>query len=215
MNWLTRACSTSVGKKLLMAATGLLFLLFLAVHLCGNFSLFGGSAAFNSYSEHLHSLGALLAVGELILALAAVFHIGLGLVLFVQNRRARPTRYAMDKSGGGRTWSSMIMPYTGLLILAFIVMHLRNVSRYFSPNASLPDFERLSLLFASPGYVAAYVVFMLFVALHVRHGLWSSFQSVGASHPKYMPFIQGLSVAFAIIAGLGFATLPFAVLFMK
>jgi succinate dehydrogenase / fumarate reductase, cytochrome b subunit len=215
MNWVIQTFSTSVGKKLLMAGSGMLFLVFLAVHLFGNFNLYGGPAAFNAYSDHLHALGPLLQAGEAILALAAIFHIATGLVLFVQNRKARPVRYAVDKSGGGRTWSSMFMPYTGLLILAFLVVHLATLSRYFAANADLAPFARVSQLFTHPGYVAFYVVFMLFVALHVRHGLWSAFQSVGANHPRYMPFIRGLSVAFAILVGFGFASLPLAVMFMS
>ncbi len=215
MNWVLRTFSASLGKKWLMAGTGALFLLFLAVHLLGNFNLYGGPAAFNSYSEHLHGLGPLLQAGEIILALAALLHITTGLVLFYQNRRARPVRYVVDKGGGGRTLSSLTMPYTGLLILAFLCVHLATVSRYFIHKGELTSFQVLARLFAHPGYVAFYVIFMLFVALHVRHGLWSAFQSVGASHPRYMPFIRGLSVAFAILVGFGFASLPLAVAFMR
>ncbi len=120
MHWICRTFFTSVGKKELQAVTGLMFLLFLATHLLGNLSIYGGGAAFVAYAHHLHALGKLLVAAEVLLAAALIVHVSLGLILFVQNRGARPVRYNMDKSGGGRTFSSQTMPYTGLLILGFI-----------------------------------------------------------------------------------------------
>ena len=114
MNWLTAALGSSVGKKLMMALTGLAFTGFLAGHLAGNLTIYSGRAAFNGYAEKLHSLGPLLKLVELGLIIFAAVHILTGLWLFLQNRKARPVRYTLDASAGGRTLSSRTMPYTGL-----------------------------------------------------------------------------------------------------
>ncbi|MBW1980610.1 MAG: succinate dehydrogenase cytochrome b subunit [Deltaproteobacteria bacterium] len=216
MNWLVRTLSTSVGKKQLMAITGMLFLLFLAAHLVGNLSIYLGAASFNSYSEHVHALGPLLVVMEVGLVLCALVHIIIAVVLFLENRKARPLKYAMDKTGsGGRTLSSRTMPYTGILILLFVIIHLSTVSRFFVDRSSRTIFDVLTQVFSHPGYIIFYTIAMVIVALHVRHGLWSAFQTVGASHPKYMPFIEKASIVFAVIVALGFGTLPLAISFMK
>lgn len=199
-----------------MAVTGTLFLLFLAVHLIGNLTIYRGAAAFNAYSEHLHALGPFLTVAEWLLGLAALIHITMGVILFFQNRKARPVRYAVDKSGGGgRTFSSITMPYTGLLILVFVIIHLSTFSRFFVDRTGTTIFQIVSEVFSHTWYRAFYVVSMVIVAFHVRHGLWSAFQTVGANHPKYMPFIEKLSLLFAVIVGVGFGSLPIAISFMR
>ena len=132
MNWVIRTFSTSIGKKQLMAVTGTLFLLFLAAHLAGNLTIYSGAQTFNAYSERLHALGGLLVLTEVGLVLCAIIHIVTALILFLENRKSRPVKYAVDKSGGGgRTLSSRTMPYTGLLILLFVIVHLSTVSRFF------------------------------------------------------------------------------------
>jgi succinate dehydrogenase / fumarate reductase cytochrome b subunit len=216
MNWVVRTLSTSLGKKQLMAVTGMLFLLFLAVHLIGNLTIYGGVPAFNAYVDKLHGLGALLAVAEVVMLLAVLIHIIFAVILFFENRRARPVKYAVDKSGGGgRTFSSQTMPYTGLLILLFVVIHLATTSRFFTDRTAKTTFQILTEIFSHKGYIAFYVVAMVVVALHVRHGLWSAFQTVGANHPKYMPLIERLSIILAFIVGIGFGSLPLAISLMK
>jgi succinate dehydrogenase / fumarate reductase cytochrome b subunit len=216
MNWVTQALSTSVGKKQLMAITGLLFLLFLTTHLLGNLSIYGGPAAFVAYAEHLHALGKLLVAAEIGMVLALIIHVGTAIMLFFENRSARPVKYAMDKSGGGgRTFSSQTMPYTGLLILAFIGVHLANFSHHIVDQTTRNIFQIAVDVFSHKGFLAIYLIAMVIVALHVRHGLWSAFQTVGANQPKYMPFIQKLSIVFAVIAGIGFFSLPLVILAMR
>lgn len=206
MNWLIQTFSSSVGKKLMMAVTGIVFLLFLCAHLIGNLTIYGGSGAFNGYAERLHSMGALLTVFNLGLIIFAVIHISTGLVLFIQNLKARPVRYRMDRPAGGRTWSSKTMPYTGILILCFVVFHLINFTLVDKSNTTI--YAIVSSAFASPLYVAIYIVAVIIVALHVRHGLWSAFQTIGANHPRYMPGIRIASVVFGLIVGMGFGVLP-------
>jgi succinate dehydrogenase / fumarate reductase cytochrome b subunit len=215
MNWFFRAFSTSVGKKYLMAASGLLFLVFLATHLLGNLSIYGGPKAFVSYAEHLHALGKLLVVAEVGLIVALIIHLTTAIFLFFENRRARPVRYKVDKGGGGRTLSSQTMPYTGLLILGFIGVHLATFSHHFVDQTTRNIYQIAKAVFSQDIYLIIYVIGVLVVAFHVRHGLWSAFQTVGANHPKYMPFIEKASTVFAIIVAIGFGSLPFAILAMK
>ena len=215
MGWVVRTLSSSVGKKQLMAVTGFLFLLFLVTHLLGNLSIYGGPLAFVAYAEHLHALGKLLAAAEVGMAVALIIHVSTAVFLFIENRRARPVKYEMDKSGGGRTFSSQTMPYTGLLILGFIGVHLATFSHHIVDQSTRNIFQIAVAVLSQPVFLVIYLLGVLVVAFHVRHGLWSAFQTVGASHPKYMPFIQKLSVVFAVIVALGFGSLPLVILSMR
>jgi succinate dehydrogenase / fumarate reductase cytochrome b subunit len=216
MTWVLRMFSTSIGKKQLMAVTGLLFLLFLTTHLLGNLSIYGGSAAFVAYAERLHALGKLLVIAEAGLVVALIIHVTLGVILFFENRQARPIKYAVDKSGGGgRTFSSRTMPYTGLLILGFIGVHLATFSHHLVDQTTRNIWQIAIAVFSQKVFLAIYLLGVLVVAFHVRHGLWSAFQTLGANHPKYLPFIQKLSIAFAVIVAIGFGSLPLVILAMR
>jgi succinate dehydrogenase / fumarate reductase cytochrome b subunit len=206
LSWLIQTFSSSIGKKLLMAVTGLCFIGFLAAHLVGNLTLYAGSAAFNAYAEKLHSLGPILTVFELALLVLALIHVITGIILFFQNYRARSVPYEKDEAAGGRTLSSLTMPYTGFIILGFVVFHLINFS--FVDKTDRTIFEIVRSAFANPVYMIIYVVVMIIVALHVRHGFWSAFQTLGANHPKYMPALMVLSIIVGLIIGLGFGLLP-------
>lgn len=206
MNWLSAALGSSVGKKLLMALTGLAFIGFLAAHLVGNLTIYGGKAAFNGYAEKLQSLGPLLNLFRAGLITFAVIHVLTGLYLFLLNRKARPVRYRMYASAGGQTLSSRTMPYTGLLIAAFVIFHLFQFT--FVDKTTTTIFDLVTAAFNRPGYMLAYAALMIVVALHVRHGLWSAFQTFGANHPKYMPAVSVVSIAAGIIVALGFGLLP-------
>lgn len=206
MKWLTQNLTSSIGMKLLMAITGLSFCIFISVHLAGNMTLFGGKMMFNGYAAHLHALGVLLVAAEWGLLLLALAHILTGLTLFYQNLRARPRRYKVNKRAGGRTIGSGTMPYTGLILLAFIIFHLINF--HFADKSHTTIYDIVAKAFSDPIYVALYVLSMIVLAVHASHGFWSAFQTVGANHPKYMPMIRTLSVVFALAVGIGFGLLP-------
>jgi len=212
MNWLINTLTTSIGKKLMMAVTGLGFCAFLVVHFMGNTTLFGGESAFTAYAEKLHSLGLLVTIAELGLLGMALIHVTTGITLFYQNIKARPIRYSMNKTAGGRTLGSRTAPYTGVILFAFIIIHLLNF--HFVDKTDRGIYQIVSETFAKPGYVILYVLAMIVVALHVRHGFWSAFQTLGANHPKYMPLIMAISIIFGLAIALGFGFIPIYISFI-
>jgi succinate dehydrogenase / fumarate reductase, cytochrome b subunit len=189
-----------------MSITGLCFCGFLAGHLGGNLTIYGGKEMFNSYAEHLHSLGFLVTLAGWGLLLLALIHVLTGVTLFYQNFKARPVRYRVNKSGGGRTIGSATMPYTGIILLGFVIIHLANF--HFVDKTDTTIYAIVSEAFGNPLYVVLYTAAMIVAALHVSHGFWSAFQTLGANHPKYMPLIQKLGLVFALMVGIGFGALP-------
>ena len=141
----------------------------------------------------------------------AIVHVTTGLLLFYQNWKARPVSYAVKKNAGGQNIGSITMPYTGILVLVFVVVHLFNFT--FTDKTGTTIFNILSQAFSNPWYVIAYILAVVIVGVHIRHGFWSAFQTIGANHPKYMPFLRGFSVLFGFIIGIGFASLPIYVSF--
>jgi succinate dehydrogenase / fumarate reductase cytochrome b subunit len=210
MEWVVKTVTSSIGKKTLMALTGLGFLGFLAGHLAGNLTVFMGKGAFTAYAVGLHQMEAFIKLAETGLLVLAAIHITTGLLLFAQNFMARPVRYKVKRNAGGRTWSSATMPYTGIYLILFVSLHL--LAFTFTPHAPEETFALVAGVFGNPLYAAFYMVSMLVVALHVRHGLWSAFQTLGANHPKYMPGIEKISLAFAVVVAIGFGSLPLAFL---
>jgi succinate dehydrogenase / fumarate reductase cytochrome b subunit len=204
--WVVDTLGTSVGKKLMMAVTGLCFIGFITSHLVGNMTIYGGFNSFNNYAEKLHSLGSLISLAEWILLALALVHVTTGVFLFFQNIAARPDRYEKNKRAGGRTISSSTMPYTGLIILIFVVFHL--IDFHFVDKTNITIFEIVLNTFQNPVYALGYIMAMVVLAVHIRHGFWSAFQTLGANHPKYMPLVMGASILFSIIVGIGFGFIP-------
>jgi succinate dehydrogenase / fumarate reductase cytochrome b subunit len=206
MNWYLFILGSSVGKKILMAVTGLCLIGFLAVHLLGNLMAFAGAEAFNGYAAKLHSLQPYLSVFNIGLATLGLVHIVVGMILFLENLKARPTRYKVYQNPGGRTIGSNTMPYTGILILVFVVLHLFKFT--FVDKSVTPIYQQMAATFANPLWVLFYVVAMVIVAVHISHGFWSLFQTFGINHPRYMPLIMKLGLVVTLVFGIGFGILP-------
>ena len=206
MNGYRFLLGSSVGKKILMALTGLCLIAFLTVHLLGNFMAFAGPGAFNDYAAKLHSMQPYFTVFNIGLATLGLVHIVVGVILFFENLRARPTNYEMYRNPGGRTLGSNTMPYTGVLILAFVVVHLLKFT--FVDKSGTSIFQLMSATFTNPWYVILYVAAMVMVALHISHGFWSLFQTFGINHPRYMPLIMRLGLVVTFAFCIGFASLP-------
>ncbi|HFQ89012.1 MAG TPA: succinate dehydrogenase cytochrome b subunit [Desulfobulbus sp.] len=190
MSWFIETCTSSLGKKYIMATTGLLLGGFLLVHAAGNSSIFWGRSAFISYARHLHSLGVLVNIFEVMLLAVFLVHITTGLSLFLDNRKARPGRYEINRSAGGRTWGSRTMPWTGLVILAFVLLHLAN---FHFTDHNRPIADIVTPILSNPFYTLLYGIGMAALGLHISHGFWSLFQSLGISHPRYDRAIRVLA----------------------
>lgn len=206
MNKFLDIFKTSIGKKLIMALSGWGFILFLTIHLCGNLTFYGGRDFFNAYVDSLHQFELLITVSEFILLTLAHLHILTGVLLFIKNLQARPKRYVSNKWGGGRTIASAIMPYTGMFIFIFLFFHLLDF--HYADKTYQTVYHIVTQTFENPLYTVFYLFSMAVVALHVSHGFWSLFQTLGVNHYKYMPFIRFMGIFISIIFGIGFGSLP-------
>jgi succinate dehydrogenase / fumarate reductase, cytochrome b subunit len=209
-----RMLSASIVKKQLMGLTGLLLCGFLIGHLAGNLLIFVGPAAFNAYGHALIT-NPLIYVAEAGLGALFLVHIGMAVRLIVENRKARPDRYYVKQpTGRGSTFASSTMPYTGALTFIFLVLHIYQFK--FGPyytivhsGVEMRDLYRLVVEFyQSPLAVLWYVLCMISIGIHVKHGFWSAFQSLGFHHPSYTQALQKFSVAFAALIAVGFSSLP-------
>ena len=198
----------SIGKKLFMALTGLGFIGFLVMHLAGNLTLYAGSGPFNAYVSSLEALGPLVILAEAGLIVMALVHMGTGLLLFYRNLQARPVRYRVNRTAGGRTIGSATMPYTGLIILGFVLFHLADFT--FADRTGTTLYDIVASAFANPVHAVFYIVMMAVVAIHVSHGFWSLFQTLGVNHPKYTVPIRMVGIAVSVTLGAGFGLIPIA-----
>jgi succinate dehydrogenase / fumarate reductase cytochrome b subunit len=210
MSWLRRTFISSLGRKYLMAATGLLLVGFLAVHLAGNLLIYSGKSgeAFDGYAAKLDG-NPLLPVAEIGLALLFVAHIGLALRVNMENREARARGYAVRASLGKRTLSSASMVITGLAVLVFLLVHLYDfrIGKILQePGSSLWLLVRRRL--STPLGAGVYLLGVLALGLHLRHAFRSAFQSLGVNHPHLNPLLERASWVVAILFGLGFASFP-------
>lgn len=217
MNWLKRALASSVGKKVLMAITGLLLCGFLVVHLAGNLLLYKSPAAYDEYAHGIHSekLAAPLVLAEIGLFGLFAVHLALALWLTRDNESARPVNYAMKQTkmqqGPMAYPASSVMGITGLIVLLFLLLHLIDFKFEWRPDvdvAGLEPYEKAIKLLGNPITLVVYIVGSVVLGYHLIHGVQSAFQSLGMNHPKYTPWIKCLSVLFGIAVGIGFASFP-------
>lgn len=205
--------TSSIGKKQIMALTGFGLVGFTASHLLGNLLLLLGPDTFNLYGHKLTS-NPLIYVAEAGLLGMFLLHILLAVLLKLQNMAARPHGYYKKvKTGRGQTIASTTMPYTGVIILIFIITHLMNF-KFGSNYPTTVDglvirdlYRTVVEYFSNPLYVAWYVVAMLALGLHTGHGVQSMFQTWGFNHSKYTPVIQVASIAYGLFVGAGFSLL--------
>ena len=204
---------SSIGKKQVMAITGAGLIGFSLSHLLGNLLIFLGPDKFNLYAHTLTS-NPLIYLAEAILLALFLGHIVIALVVNIQNRSARSqSYYKKTRTGRGETIASKTMPWTGSILLIFLVLHLINF-KYGADYSTIVngvemrDLYRLVVeYFSNPLYVAWYVFAMLSFGLHTSHGFWSMTQTWGLDHPKYTPLIKCLSNAYGILVAIGFSSL--------
>ena len=208
--------SSSLGRKYLMAITGLFLCSFLLVHLIGNVALYTDPVKFNEYTRFMSS-NPLIRVMEIILVVGFLAHIIDAVLLTKANKAAQPVKYAMDKKNS--SWYSRNMGLTGSIILAFLVLHLQSfwyqykfgevVYALDSNGEEIKDmYTIVETAFQQSWYAGIYVIAMVLLGSHLNHGFQSAFQSVGLRHKKYTPTIKKLGTAFAVLITLGFISFP-------
>ena len=208
-----RVAASSVGTKLLIGATGLLLFAYLVLHLAGNLMVFAGQETFNHYAHALAS-NPLVVPAELALLLLFLVHIFKAVTMWAANRRARPVGYAKKTWAGHtsrKTVASTTMIWTGLALLAFVVIHVAHIKYgrwYDIGDPPVRDLYRTEVeVFSSLGWVVAYVVAMVLVGFHLRHGIASAFQSLGVA-PVNTRRLLLIGTLVAILIAAGFASIP-------
>lgn len=215
MSTFGRVFSSSVGTKLLIGLTGLGLFAYMVLHLIGNALIFAGPDLFNQYSHTLISNPLLLPV-ELGLLLIFLIHVYKAITNYFANTAARPVRYAQKHRAehtSRKSLASSTMLWSGLIIFLFIIVHVWQFrfGTYYETGGEVPirDLARTEFeVFSQPVWVALYVVATLLVGLHLRHGISSSFQSIGLDHPVYTRRLTQWGIIFAVLIGGGLAVIP-------
>jgi len=208
MKWLSNYMGSSVGRKQLMAISGLLLTFFLIAHLSGNFLLLAGDDGekFNAYAKALSDLGPIKILAEIGLAALFLFHIYMGWLLTNQNRKARAAAYAFKDPSDAKL-GSRTMIISGTLVALFLAIHLFNFT-WTSHAGPLGLYGVVVAHFTNPLWVTFYVLAMIVLGLHLHHGIQSLFQSLGVNHPVYTPLIKKGGMTLAVLLSAGFALLP-------
>jgi len=206
--------SSSIGKKLIMSLSGLFLVLFVLVHLILNsFLMFDGTGELFNAGAHFMSLPIIRFGLQPVLAVGFIIHIIYAIILTLQNQKARPQKYATQNLGESSTWSSRNMFVLGGLVLVFIAMHLLHFFIPIQIQGNVhDDYQLVKELFTNGStgliYSGLYVVGAILLGLHLAHGFWSSFQSIGFSNTLWRARLEKLGYIYAIFIGAGFTTIP-------
>ena len=207
--------ASSIGKKVVMAVTGVMLVGFVIAHMLGNLQVYLGPSALNDYAEKLRTVPALLWAARLGLLAAALLHAWAALSLTRMNQKARPQGYR-EKEHRDSTFASRTMRVSGVLILLFVVYHLAHFT--FGWSLVHPDFRPGDVFhnfvsaFRNPLVSLLYILAMLVLAPHLYHGMWSWMQTLGLSHPRYNSLRHALALLVAALVTLGNISMPVAVM---
>lgn len=212
---------SSIGKKAIMALTGLIWIGFVAFHMYGNLKVFYGQETFNAYAEGLRELGEpifgylhLLTIARIVLIVALALHIWAALSLYRLARQARPADYATRRVVQAN-YASLTMRWGGVLIILFVLFHLAQLTwgvPALSPTFTRSDpYANVINAFSFWPTVVLYLVALVALGFHLFHGTWSMFQTLGWNNRDYDGLIRGLAWAVAIVVPVGFALVPIAV----
>jgi succinate dehydrogenase / fumarate reductase, cytochrome b subunit len=219
--WLTEIYRSALGKKYAMAISGIILLSYVFLHMVGNLKIYFGAEDLNTYAHWLRELGypllpwsGALWIMRIGLIAAFVVHIHAAYALTVTNRRARPDVYESDRNYVAANFAARTMRWTGVIVLLFVAFHLMDLT---FGNAN-PEFVRgevydnIVTSFSRPLVSAFYIVANLALALHIYHGAWSLFQSMGWNKPRFNRWRKQFAVGFAVIIAVGNISFPVAVL---
>ncbi len=209
---------SSIGKKLLLAITGLSWAGFAVGHFIGNTTLLlKDPTPFNKYAHFLSGLGGALILVELILAASLLVHLFFAIKVTLENRKARPVKYAVSKSAGRESkkgFATSTMIYTGILLIIFLVLHITHFkfgAVYMTTvdgNQIRDLYKTVYEFYADPINTAYYVIMMILLGTHLSHGVWSAFQSLGLNGNRFTPFIYKVGFLVAVIVSVGFIAIP-------
>ncbi len=220
MSWFGDFYKSAVGKKAVMAVSGIILFGFVLVHMVGNLKLYEGPKLLNSYAGFLRSVGSpaiptsgLLWIARLVLLAAVVLHMWAAWQLTLMNRQARPAAYTR-RDIVHTTYASRTMRWGGIIILLFVVYHLLDLTWGVTNPAYIEKdvYHNVVASFSRWWISLFYIVAQLALGLHLYHGLWSMFQSLGWNHPRFNRWRSGFAHAFAWIITLGNISFPLAVL---
>jgi succinate dehydrogenase / fumarate reductase cytochrome b subunit len=217
MGWFIKFIDSSIGKKLVMALTGLFLYLFLIEHLIANLLLLNndGGNAYTIYAEVLGSpYNIPLRVIEVGLFFFLIYHAVNGTRLWLSNRKAKGYPYLVNRASENSTFFSRFMFWSGIVVGIFLIIHLKSFFvnyRLATPSDTM--YEGVIKNFQNPYYSVFYLIAFVLLAFHLVHAFQSAFQTLGLRHNKYTPFIKGFGVIFSILICAGFAILPIYFLF--
>jgi succinate dehydrogenase / fumarate reductase, cytochrome b subunit len=214
-------CHSSIGRKMIVAVTGVILIVFVVGHLLGNLQVFLGPEWINAYSQHLRDLGPILWMIRAFLLVSVLLHIYFTILLAIENRRARPEAYR-NRNYVKASWASRHMVVSGLVVLAFIIFHLLHfTARKFNPQFPLLKLDPLNrydvysmMVYGFQNvYVSAfYIVGLFLLTLHLTHGSSSFFQSLGLNNEQLTPKLAIAGRIFAWLLFVGYTSIPVAVL---
>ena len=220
MTWVGNFYRSAIGKKAVMAVTGVILFGWIFLHMVGNLKLYFGPEKMNQYAVWLRDLGAPLLPHEgalwlmrILLIVCVVLHIHAAYALTIMNRKARPVGYR-DRDYLAATYAARTMRWGGVIILLFVIYHLLHLTT----GQAHPTFIKNDVYYnVVSGFQrwwvsAIYIVAQLALALHLYHGLWSMFNSVGLNHVRFNPWRRTFATSFAVIVALGNISFPIAVL---
>ena len=204
---------SSIGKKVVMALTGLVLIGFVLGHLLGNLLMFKGPAALDAYARWLHDHPGLIWSARVVLIFSVVAHIMVGIRLSLENRASREGGPAVDATRRA-SLGSRTMPYSGVVILGFLVFHLLHYT--FKSVAVVYQGDSVYGMvvagFSQPAISLFYIISMLLLCLHLGHGVSSMFQTLGLRNERWRGRLDALAQAYAWFIALGFISIPLAVL---
>lgn len=207
---------TSIGRKFLMALSGLFLLIFLLQHFIINFLSVVSPTSFNEVSQFFGTNGLIQFLMQPVLIFAVIFHLYMGVKLEIQNNAARKVKYAYNNASANSTWMSRNMIITGIMVLLFLAVHLYDFwlpemnTKYVlgdmtgMHNGEYRFYPELVHKFSDGIRVGIYCLAFIFLSLHLLHGFQSAFQSVGFRHRKYTPMIKKIGNIYAILIPAGF-----------
>jgi succinate dehydrogenase / fumarate reductase cytochrome b subunit len=203
-----------------MAVSGIIMILYLIAHMVGNLHAFQGAKAYNDYALFLRSFGepalpqrTLLTIIEIVLTVSVLAHMWAAFSLWKQARTARPQRY-VTKKANAQTYASRTMRWGGVIVLAFIIYHLLDLTAgTINPAGEVKPYAKLVADFSNPWITIWYVISLVLLGMHLRHGIWSATQTLGQSNKRRERTVNAAAVVVSVLLTAGFLIVPLSILF--